>query len=589
MRSVPASIHLRDWAPAFAGVEGVEATQAPHPPLETEAMTTSPLPRTGGRILVDQLVAQGCDRIFTVPGESFLAVLDALHDTPEIDLVVCRQEGGVGFMACADGALTGRPGVAFVTRGPGATNASIGVHVAMQDSQPMVLFIGDVDRGTKDREAFQEIDFPAMFGPIAKWAAKIDDARRIPEYIARAWNVAMSGRPGPVVLALPEDMLLDEVVAVDRPRVERPVQDAYLPTVSKAREMIEAAKCPVAIIGGAAWNATATEYTAQIGDKYGIPLVAAFRRQDAVPNDAPTYAGNLGYGPNPKLAQRVRDADLLLVLGARLGEATTDGYTLVTTDHPNQALIHVHPDPAELNSSYRADLAICADPGEFVGLLSTLTDTPANPSGAAAHAEYLAWSTPAPRDGVTLDLGLCVAAMREQLPADSIICNGAGNYSGWWHRYWRYAGPGTQLAPTAGAMGYGVPAATAAALRHPDRTVVALAGDGCFLMNGQELATAVAHGANMLVLVIDNSGYGTIRMHQEREYPNRISGTRLQNPDFAALGRAYGCWAETVETTAEFAPALARAMAEPGVRLLHLKTDIEVITAGTTISQIRGV
>ena len=550
-------------------------------------MTTSPLPRTGGRILVDQLVAQGCDRIFTVPGESFLAVLDALHDTPEIDLVVCRQEGGVGFMACADGAMTGRPGVAFVTRGPGATNASIGVHVAMQDSQPMVLFIGDVDRGTKDREAFQEIDFPAMFGPIAKWAAKIDDARRIPEYIARAWNVAMSGRPGPVVLALPEDMLLDEVVAVDRPRIERIVIDTDVVDWLEAERLINEASAPIAIIGGAGWTAETAQYAEAFANNRGIPIAAAFRRQDAIPNLSPYYAGNLGYGPNPKLVERIKSADLLLVIGARLGEATTDGYTLVTPEHPGQTLIHVHPDPFELNSTYRADIAICSDVTQFSKALELgVTETRQHTTGAEAHAEYLAWSTPSPREGVTLDLGLCVAAMCEQLPADSIICNGAGNYSGWWHRYWRYAGPGTQLAPTAGAMGYGVPAATAAALRHPDRTVVALAGDGCFLMNGQELATAVAHGANMLVLVIDNSGYGTIRMHQEREYPDRVSGTRLQNPDFAALGRAYGCWAETVETTAEFALALARAMAQPAVRLLHLKTNIEQITAGTTLSAV---
>ncbi len=547
------------------------------------AMTTSPSPRTGGRILVDQLVAQGCDRIFTVPGESFLAVLDALHDTPQIDLVVCRQEGGVGFMACADGALTGRPGVAFVTRGPGATNASIGVHVAMQDSQPMVLFIGDVDRGTKDREAFQEIDFPAMFGPIAKWAAKIDDAQRIPEYVARAWNVAMSGRPGPVVLALPEDMLLDDVAALDRPRVERVVQACDPVQMCDLAALLGAAERPLAIIGGAGWTPAAARDFAAWAERSGVPVASAFRRQDAIANESPVWAGNLGYGPNPALVARIREADLLIVAGPRLGEATTDGYTLITPDHPGQRIVHIHPDPNELGQTYRADLAICADMTSFADTLLAI-DMPMLDSGADAHAAYLAWSTPAPRAGVTLDLGPCVAAMREHLPADSIICNGAGNYSGWWHRYWRYAGPGTQLAPTAGAMGYGVPAATAAALRHPDRTVVALAGDGCFLMNGQELATAVAHGADMLVLVIDNSGYGTIRMHQEREYPGRVTGTRLHNPDFAALGRAYGCWAETVETTAAFAPALARAMAETGVRLLHLKTDIEAITAGTTLT-----
>ncbi len=545
--------------------------------------------RTGGRILVDNLVAQGCDRIFHVPGESFLAVLDALHDTPQIDVVTCRQEGGVGFMACADGSMTGRPGVAFVTRGPGATNASIGVHVAMQDSVPMILFIGDIDRGTRDREAFQEVDFPAMFAPLAKWASRIEDPKRIPEYVARAYATAMSGRPGPVVLAIPEDMLTEVAEAVDRPRVERPVQDCDFDALIEARRLIAEAKRPVAIIGGAYWDVDTSDAVSFAGEKLGLPLAAAFRRQDAVPNDCPMWAGNLGYGPNPKLVERIKAADLLLVLGARLGEATTDGYTLVNPDHPGQTLIHVHPDANELNRSYRADLAVCSDVASFAWVLADAESTePPRADGAEAHAEWLAWSTPTPRDGVTLDLGPCVAAMRERLPVDTIICNGAGNYSGWWHRYWRYAAMPSQLAPTAGAMGYGVPAAIAASLRFPDRQVVALAGDGCFLMNGQELATAVQHGADMIVLVIDNSGYGTIRMHQEREYPARLSGTRLQNPDFAALARAYGAWAETVERTEDFAPALGRAMAEPGVKLLHLKTDIEVITPGTTISAIRG-
>ena len=545
--------------------------------------------KTGGRLLVDALLEQGCDRIFTVPGESFLAVLDALHDTPAIDLVTCRQEGGVTFMACADGKLSGRPGIAFVTRGPGATNAAIGVHVARQDSQPMILFIGDVDRGTRDREAFQEVDFQAMFAPLAKWAARIDDAARIPEYIARAYATAMNGRPGPVVLALPEDMLCDLVEGTPRPRIERPAQDVMIEDVLAAHELIAKAERPVAIIGGAHWDAETMAVVQQWGEAAGVPLVAAFRRQDAVSAHCPVYAGNLGYGPNPALVKRVREADLLIVLGARLGEATTDGYSVITPDHPGQTLIHIHPDPEELNSVYRADLALCSDVHRAVSMLELQASEAGTPhhSGTEAHAEFLAWSEPTPREDVTLDLGRCVAAMREALPSDSILCNGAGNYSGWWHRYWRYE-PGCQLAPTCGAMGYGVPAATAAALRHQDRMVVALAGDGCFLMNGQELATAVQDNASMLVIVVDNGGYGTIRMHQEREYPGRVSATGLANPDFAALGRAYGCWSDTVTRTEDFAPALARAMAETGVRLLHLKTDIEVITPATTLSRIAG-
>ena len=540
--------------------------------------------RTGGRILVDQLVAQGCDRIFTVPGESFLAVLDALVDVPAIDVVTCRQEGGVAFMACADGTLTHRPGVAFVTRGPGATNASIGVHVAMQDSQPMILFIGDVDRGNRDREAFQEIDFEAMFAPIAKWAGRIDDARRIPEYVARAYATAMNGRPGPVVLALPEDMLLDEVEAVDRPRVERVAQPADPDAMQRLADLLATARRPLAIVGGAGWTAASGGAFASWAADAGVPVAAAFRRQDAIPNDCPAWAGNLGYGPNPKLVARVREADLLIVAGPRLGEATTDGYTLVTPEHEGQHLVHVHPDPEELGRTYRADVAICAGMTSFAEAL--LGTSAGQGDAAGAHADYLSWSTPDAREGVALDLGQCVLPMREALPADTIICNGAGNFSGWWHRYWRYAGPGTQLAPTAGAMGYGVPAAVAASLRHPDRTIVAVAGDGDFLMNGQELATAVQHDAQMLVIVVDNSTYGTIRMHQEREFPGRPSATRLHNPDFAALARAYGCWADHVERTEEFAPALARAQEQRGVRLLHLLTDVEQITPATTLSAI---
>ncbi|MFC7499602.1 thiamine pyrophosphate-binding protein [Enterovirga sp. GCM10030262] len=542
--------------------------------------------RSGGRILIDNLVAQGCDRIFCVPGESYLAALDALHDTPEIELVVCRQEGGVTYMAEADGKMTGRPGIAFVTRGPGATNASVGVHVAMQDSTPMILFIGDVARGDRDREGFQELDFAAMFGTLAKWAARIDDAARIPEYVARAYSVAISGRPGPVVLALPEDMLRDAVEAVDRPRVERPAQVPCPREIAGIGEKLRIAERPVAIVGGAGWTADSGAAFARFAESWGLPVAAAFRRQDAVANDCAVYSGNLGYGPNPKLAQRVRDADLLLVVGARLGEATTDGYTLVTPDHPGQTLIHIHPDPNELGRVYRTDQAMCVDMSVGLALETLDSPSPRPSAGEEAHREWLEWSTAQKRD-IALDIGQVVMHLRDMLPADSIVCNGAGNFSGWFHRYWHYAALPSQLAPTNGSMGYGLPAGVAAALRFPERQVIVAAGDGDFLMNGQELATAVRHGADMLVLVIDNASYGTIRMHQEREYPERLSGTDLVNPDFAALARAFGAWAETVERSEEFAPALERAKAQRGVKLLHLKTDVENITANTTITALR--
>lgn len=549
-----------------------------------------PTPITGGRLLVDCLIAQGCDRLFTVPGESFLAVLDALHDSPQIDAVVCRQEGGAAFMACADGAMTGKPGVCFVTRGPGATNASIGVHVAMQDSQPMVLFIGDVDRGMRDREGFQELDFAAMFAPMAKWAARIDDPARIPEYVARAWAVAQAGRPGPVVIALPEDMLLEEVSGrAPRPQVVRPAQPPCPDAMAALMAMIGDAAAPVAIVGGAGWQAKAREHFTAFAERLGLPVAGAFRRQDAVPNSSPVWAGNLGYGPNPRLVERIKAADLVLVAGARLGEATTDGYTLITPEHPGQLLVHVHPDPEELGRVYRPDLAICADMGEFSEAAALWSEDPLPfDAGAQAHAEWLDWSTPKP-SAHALDLGQCVLAMREMLPADTVICNGAGNFSGWWHRYWPYEGHPSQLAPTAGAMGYGVPAAVAAARRFPERCVVALAGDGDFLMNGQELATAVQYGCDLIVVLVDNGAYGTIRMHQEREFPGRVSATQLANPDFAALARAYGGWSERVATTAQFRTALAEAKGRSGLRLLHLVTDLEQLSAaGASVSGLRA-
>lgn len=545
--------------------------------------------RTGAQVLVDQLIIQGTDRIFTVPGESFLSVLDALHDCSEIETIATRQDGSAAFMAEADGKLTGTPGIAFVTRGPGATNASIGVHTAMQDSTPMILFIGDVARDDRDREGFQEVDFTAMFAPLAKWAARIDNAARIPEYIARAFDTASSGRPGPVVLALPEDMLRDEVEALDRPKVIAPAQPVCPNAMMTLTDMLNDATDPVAIVGGAGWSDKAKHYFAQYAERIGLPVAVAFRRQDNFPNTSPVYAGNLGYGPNPKLVERIKNADLVIAVGARLGEATTDGYTLITPDHPDQTLVHVHPDPDELNHVYRIDLPICAEMDEFAEQAALWEDDLLSfDAGKAAHADYVEWSTPKPTKA-ELDLGQCVSTMQEQLPADTIICNGAGNFSGWWHRYWEYGDYPSQLAPTSGAMGYGVPASVAAALRFPDRIVVALAGDGDFMMNGQELATAIQYDTNLLVLVIDNGSFGTIRLHQEREYPARLSATELRNPDFAALAKAYGGWSATVENTAEFAPALEEAMKHQGLRLLHLKTNVEFLTAaGATVSGMRS-
>lgn len=553
-------------------------------------MAASPA-RTAAELLVDCLAAQEAARIFTVPGESFLAVLDALHDHPTIGTITCRHEGGAAFMACAEGAMTGRPGLAFVTRGPGATNAAIGVHTAMQDSQPMILFVGDVPRSSRDREGFQELDIPAMFAPLAKWSARIDDAARIPEYIARASSTAISGRPGPVVLALPEDMLRERVSSAEpRGFVHRPAQAPCPDAIATLMAMLGDAAAPIAIIGGAGWNEKARHFFTQFAERIGLPVATAFRRQDAIPPQSPVYAGNLGYGPNPALAERIRAADLVLTVGARLGEATTEGYALPEPDHAGQLLVHVHPDPQELARVYRTDLAICADMAEFAesAALWDEGDIISFDAGAEAHREWLIWSEPKETgEGFTLDLAACLALARAILPADAIICNGAGNFAGWWHRYWHYSGYPSQLAPTCGAMGYGIPAAMAAALRFPDRCVVAATGDGDFLMNGQELATAAQYQLDLLVILFDNGSFGTIRMHQEREYPGRVSGTALVNPDFAALAESFGGWARRVESTEAFGEALREAQARKGLRLLHCIANIEQLSAsGARISSL---
>lgn len=462
----------------------------------------------------------------------------------------------------------------------------------------MILFVGDVARGMRDREGFQEVNFEAFFGPICKWAARIDDPARIPEYVARAYSVAISGRPGPVVIALPEDMLCDciDPALAPRPLVMRPAQAVCPDAMQALFGLIADSASPIAIIGGAGWNAKARDYFQQFAESIGLPVATAFRRQDAISPNSPVYAGNLGYGPNPDLVERVKSADLVIAVGARLGEATTDGYKVPAIEHPDQLLVHIHPDPDELGRVYKTDLALACSVDEFAETSALWEDHSIIPfdAGGQAHREWEAWASVQPSDDTkapnpALDMAACLATMRKTLPADSIICNGAGNFAGWWHRYWRYDGFPAQLAPTAGAMGYGIPASVAAALRHRDRTVVAVAGDGDFLMNGQELATAAQYGVNLLVLVVDNGAYGTIRMHQEREYPGRVSGTLLSNPDFAMLGAAFGAWSATAATTEEFRAALADAQDRSGIRLIHMKIDIEQLAAsGATVSGLRA-
>lgn len=550
---------------------------------------TATATRTGAQILVDQLAVNGVERVFCVPGESFLAVLDAFYQH-RIETIVCRQEGGVGAMADADGKLTGRPGIAFVTRGPGVTNAAIGLHTAQQDSTPMILFMGQVGSGDAEREAFQEIDVRRVFGSIAKWAAQIDRADRVPEMVGHAFHVATSGRPGPVVLALPEDMLVTPADAADA-RPALPAASGPAPaTLAAVADRLARARHPLILVGGPGWSASAGRDLLRAAHRLAIPVTTSFRCQDYVDNDDALYAGDVGIGPNPALAERVRSADLLLVIGARLGEMTTGGYTLVTPPNPQQTLIHVHPSGDELGRVYRPDLGIVSDTARFAEALASL-----EPGGApvrtewcaAARRDYEAWQQPVTNPGA-VQMAAIVRQLRDRLPDDAIVCNGAGNYTGWFHRFFRYRRYRTMLAPTSGAMGYGVPAAVAAKLRHPGRVVVSASGDGCFLMNGQEMATAAQYGANILFLVVNNGMYGTIRMHQERAYPGRVSATTLHNPDFVKLGEAYGGHAERVVRTEAFAPALERALAADRPALIELVLDPEAITSRTTLSALRS-
>ena len=569
--------------------------------------TTSSAPAQGTRLaghaLVEALVAQGIDTCFGVPGESYLAVLDGFHQHRErIRFIACRQEGGAAFMAEAQGKLSGRPGVCFVTRGPGATNASIGVHTAFQDSTPMVLFIGQVASDQRDREAFQEIDYRHMFGPgtlgLAKWVAEVESADRLPEYVARAFRTAMQGRPGPVVLALPEDMLTTPTSAPVLARVE-PVHAWPAPgALRDLRAMLMAAQRPVLIAGGSGWDAEAAAALQRFSENWHLPTACGWRFQDTFDNRHPLYIGDVGIGINPKLAARIRQADLVIALGIRLGEMTTNGYTLLQAPRPahnsGKTLVHIHAGAEELGRVYQADLLMQASMACAAKALESLAapiGLPWAETAIAARADYEAnLVAPAVEP---MDMAVLVKTLQRLLPQDTVYTNGAGNFAGWLHRYGVLPGlqhfGRTQLAPTSGAMGYGLPAAVAAALLYPQRQVVNLAGDGDFLMTGQELATATGYGAKKLIsIVVDNGTYGTIRMHQERDYPGRVSGSDLFNPDFAALARAYGWQAELIDHTAAFEPALRRALEAGKPTLLHVKLPTDVSTSRTTLSAIRS-
>ena len=562
-------------------------------------MTRQPTtPRLAGHKLVQALIAQGVDTAFGVPGESYLAVLDGFHEyADKIRFIACRQEGGAAFMAEAQGKLTGRPGICFVTRGPGATNASIGLHTAFQDSTPMILFIGQVASDQRDREAFQEVDYRQMFGPgtlgMAKWVGEVHDPERLPEYVARAFHTAMQGRPGPVVLVLPEDMLTKPITApVVAPA--RPAEAAPTPAaLAELRERLAAAKKPLVIVGGGGWTRESTTALQAFAEAWHLPVGCAFRFQDLFDNAHPLYAGDVGIGINPKLAARVKEADLILAIGPRLGEMTTGGYTLLQAPRPAQQLIHIHAGAEELGRVYTAELLINASMSQAAPALAALvppTDIAWRAWTDAAHADYEANLVPTPV--APLDMAEVIRLIDAKLPEGSIFTNGAGNYSGWLHRFHRYTAlhrfGKTQLAPTSGAMGYGVPAAVAAALLQDDRWVVNIAGDGDFLMTGQELATATGYGAKkLLVVVVDNGTYGTIRMHQEREYPGRVSGSDLFNPDFAQLAEAFGFAAFKAESTAQVDAALDAAIAAGKPALLHLRLSADVSTSRTTLTAIR--
>lgn len=550
----------------------------------------TPGPRHGGKILADQLAILGAERIFCVPGESFLGLLDGLYDHQNrIEVVTCRHESGASNMADAHAKLTGQPGICAVTRGPGATNASNGVHTAFQDSSPMILLIGQVARGMTDREAFQEIDYRRMFGQMAKWVAQIDDVRRIPEYISRAWHLALAGRPGPVVLALPEDVLSEVADIADaRPvAVTRAAPDPN--DLSQLSSLLEKAEKPLLFVGGPGWSAETAALTGRVAQRFGIPVVTSFRCQDYIDNDHPNYGGVVGIAINPKLRQKIEaEVDLLITIGSRIGEMTSQGYEMINSPVPQMTFVHVHPGPDELGHVYAPDLSIASSAHTFLSAMMDMKLPGQDWSGwmTGFHPDFQAYREPTRVPG-ELNMGEVVRHMSDMLPADTIFTNGAGNYAVWLHRFHAHRRYRTQLAPTSGSMGYSVPAAIAAKLAHPDRTVISMAGDGCFLMTAQEMATAVHHGAAIIYVVVNNGMYGTIRMHQERSHPGRVISTQLTNPDFVTYARSFGIPGEKVTQNAQFPDALERARNAPEGYLIELVVDPEALTPSQSLTAAR--
>jgi acetolactate synthase I/II/III large subunit len=546
--------------------------------------------RTGGEILVDQLVVHGVEHVFCVPGESYLAALDAFHDR-NIKLTVCRHEGAAAIMAETVGKATGRPGVCFVTRGPGATNASAGIHIARQDSTPMIVFVGQVARHMREREAFQELDYRAVFGTIAKWTTEIDDPARIPELISRAFHSACNGRPGPVVIALPEDMLVERAAVPDASAYE-PVESWPGATdMDRLHRLIEAAASPIVLIGGSRWSHDACADLMRFTEKFALPVATTFRRAHLFDAIHPCYAGDLGIGPNPKLLARVKGADLVLLIGGRMSEMASQSYTLFDIPDPQMKLVHVHPGADELGRVYHPHLAINAAPTAFCAMLNDLqlpNELAWREQTNIAHADYLAWTEKATPVPGGVNLGEIMVWLRDNLPPESIITNGAGNFAGWIHRFYRFRKFATHIGPTSGSMGYGFPAALAMKILNPERAVVCIAGDGDFLMTGQDFATAVQYGLPVIVVISDNGLYGTIRMHQERDYPGRIVATALKNPDFVAYAMAFGGYGALVEKTADFPAAFGAAQASGKPSIIHLKIDAEAITPTATLSGIRA-